>query len=274
VVEGARQKVVKALAGLLGRGVDLQVREFAALALGKTGSVAAAGPLLEALDSNVSRNLKVFAALGLGFLGDQSHAGAIREYLRSNYEYNQKGGMCVALGFLGDQGSIPYLESLLKNQMPVRIRMLSRLVVAPDLRGYAAVALALLGVKELAPVMRDELRKNPGDVDLGRAFSLAIGVLGCPDAAPVLLTVLRKASIPSVKGSAAVGLGYLRDPTSVKPLLEMLGDGAEPVANRIYAALALGVLGQGPNGGALAKIALDYDYRIHVGALDEVLGIF
>jgi hypothetical protein len=54
----------------------------------------------------------------------------------------------------------------------------------------------------------------------------------------------------------------------------MLGDGAEPVANRIYAALALGVLGQGPNGGALAKIALDYDYRIHVGALDEVLGIF
>jgi len=274
LVEGVRQKVVKTLAGLLGRGVDLQVREFAALALGRIGSAAAAGPLLEALDSNVSRNLKVFAALGLGFLGDPSHAGAIREYLRSHYEYGQKGGMCIALGLLGDRASIPILEMLVRDQMPARTRMLARLVVAPELRGYAAMGLALMGARELAPLMRDELRKKPRDPDLGRAFSLAIGVLGCPDAAPLLLDVLRKASLPSVKGSAAMGLGYLKDPASVKPLLEMLGKGTEPVENRIYTALALGVLGQGRNGGALARIALDYDYRIQVGALDEVLGIF
>jgi len=262
-LDKVRGNAVRALAKLLDHSGDLQAREFAAIALGRTGGEAAVGPLSSALESNVSRNLKVFAALGLGLVGDPASAPLIRSYLGLKGEENLLGGMGLALGLLRDRGSVAALEKIVKNEG-----------ADPDLRGYASLALAMMGSMESAPVIREALAHRPKDEDLGRGISLALGLLGDQESLPLLLDVLQQASVRTVKGSAAMGLGTLKDPAAIKPLVEMLGQASGRMEVRTYAAVALGFLGEGKNADALGRLARDYDYRIRVGLFEDVLSIF
>ncbi|MCS6902656.1 MAG: HEAT repeat domain-containing protein [Candidatus Bipolaricaulota bacterium] len=102
-------------------------------------------------------------------------------------------------------------------------------------------ALAQLGSLGAVDRLRATLADSQEDPFVRGAAAFALGVLGVRNAVPELISALRTES-DSIQVGAATALGYLREPSAVEPLIALLQTGRSPQA-RVAAAEALGAFG-------------------------------
>jgi len=215
-------------------GTDLEKR-FALIALAHIGGRPGEGDEpFGALDdvrrvllgqlASAKKNVKPWAGLALGVLGHSLREdgvpldGAVDHALRSMLKNVRRGGdfgaYAVALGLRQDAASI---EPLLERFDELRDE---------DARGYAALALGLVGAREAI--------------------------------APLQAVLMEADTMPLLQTRAGVALGMLGDTTVVSQLLELAANGVpEKAASREAAVAALGFIGDKRAVDRLCEILVD-----------------
>lgn len=228
------------------RGRYLQ-RPFAALALGLVG---------RAISDKVSINV-------YGEFRGQA-IEALRNGLGTKkIDKRARGAFATALGILKDPGSIQALVALVRDQKE-----------DPELRGYAALGLGLIGVATpnvLRPI-RSALRERRSTA-LRQQMATALGLLQDRKAIPLLLTELKQARSQAVKGQVVLALARIGDARAVAPLVQLLDDKQERDLTRALACAGLGVIGDLQWLPSLSRISLDVNYRASTDVLNEVLSL-
>ncbi len=116
-------------------------RGYAALALGLINHRGAIGPIKKVvLESKYRPELLKQAAIALGLLGDKKTVIDLIEMLGSAKSLAAQASISSALGFIGDRRSIAPLIEMLENDS-----------LTGSARGFAAVALGIVGDKESLP---------------------------------------------------------------------------------------------------------------------------
>jgi HEAT repeat protein len=150
-----------------------------------------------------------------------------------------------ALGGVRNREAVrPLIQALKAPSWPVRKN-------ASD----SLVALADFSVPELINRVNDE------DEDVQYWVLKTLKAIGRP-ALPDIIRLLKRGT-DEQRFFAAKALGLMRDPLSTDPLLEALSDGHEWV--RLYAAIALGELGETRAVGHLVKSFADPAFKVHAG---------
>jgi HEAT repeat protein len=256
-----RDRAAYRLGEVMKHDADGQVRNFAAISLGKIAGASSKDGLLWGLDSGYARSLQGFSALGLGLLGDRSVAPKVRGKLTETYgEEDLRGAFAICLGLLRDRESGPAM-----------IKILTKKSYQPSLRGYTAIGLGLMGYREAAPELRKILVED-NDGDLLRPVALALGLLGDREATDDLRRTLVEGRDRLVRGSAAMSHGLLRDFSSMEPLLAILRGSAKAEV-REMAVIALGYLAEKGELPALSFLARDHNYRLTSQKASELLRI-
>lgn len=245
---------------------DIQIRNWALIAIGRAGDDSARGFLADALDGEVRTSLSA-AALGLALHGrrtplDEKDLSRLRGRLADCRDPSASAALAIALGLLRDEASIGALRSLLARP------------VSPSLRGAAAEALALMGdaasTPDLLALYRDPTARR--DEDLARSLRHALARLACRDAAPLLLADVERAGAdPRAAASAALALGTLGD-ASVLPRLAHLA-GSETAAVRAHAIVATGLVLADDPAAMKRAFSSGVNYRALLPALNALLDV-
>jgi HEAT repeat protein len=156
--------------GLLGHG--LRSREVAAPA----GFARALGERIAT--TNVPEDAAAYA-VAAGLLGDVEVRPAIEASLERFRDDHWRAHLAVALGLLGDPAALPALASLSETS-PLR----------PELFESSAIARALLGDRELVPMLLERLADTDSWTEL-QSLSLALGWTGDGRALAPLLEALQ-----------------------------------------------------------------------------------
>ncbi|MCI0586369.1 MAG: HEAT repeat domain-containing protein [Planctomycetes bacterium] len=252
---------VPRLAAALSGDADLQVRGFAAISLGRIGGEEAVAALRSAFSAKgASRVARSYGALGLGLAWDQGSAADLRRALEAPGEEAVRGAYAIALGFLGDQESAETLFRVLENRG-----------LDPDLRGYAAIAIGMIRPDEGLPRLLRVVREEADAVDdFRRGQLLGLGLFGESLGTPLVLQALSEERRDVVRGSAAMALGFLRDPAAARILSDLLSRGA-PIPDRsVYACAALGSLGDAHTYPLLSEAFFNANYRVSLPLLGEI----
>lgn len=136
--DAAARESVQAIAS---RTSDDDLQASACLALGLIGDPASIAPLRQVVASSRHRPIVLRdACIALGLLGDHELVPTLVTWLRDAPNLGQLSATASALGWVGDQRAIePLCEIVSSSQAPDRAR------------AFAAVALGLIGEKDLLP---------------------------------------------------------------------------------------------------------------------------
>jgi HEAT repeat protein len=181
---------------------------------------------------NKDNYLRSCAAVALGFARDVASEPAIVKVLEDPASNHVAvSGAALALGLLRatNQAEKLRMEVLLKTQHH------------PDSRGYAALALALMGDTTRVDDLVALHAKNLNDIQIARQTALALGVLGDRDEVKTIAENFAagwKSQDQHRVSNAAFAFAWMRDETAVDRLVELL---KSPDANvRGMAVIALG----------------------------------
>src|SRR4029453_1166047 len=189
---------------------DLNVRHAAAASLGQIGDPAAVLPLMSALRSEAW--LQYPAITALGELGDPRAAPALLELMSDEL---MRGPVMEALGRLAGREALPHLVPHLYSADAAVRNMAIQAVVAIEQRATA-------GGDSLDPEVQAALRRE----DL---VDHLIATLGDDDA--------------QSRRTAAITLGWLKEPRAERPLIDLL---AEPALQEYvtHALVSIGAQGR------------------------------
>ena len=207
---GGRDEIKEALTKTLGRG-KVQMKPWAGLAIGvQAWDLAEAG---EALDSGTVLALQAATkdcrrpadigayALGLGMSKTVDAIPTLVEKLDFFTGSDEaRGYCCVALGLIGDPRPVEQIQQLIEESK-----------YRPDLLKQAAIALGLLGDKQIVPTLVDMLGSAKG-MATQAAIASALGQIGDRNSIEPLVDMLKSSSMTgSARGFAAVALGIVCD---------------------------------------------------------------
>lgn len=166
------------------------------------------------------------AARGLAALGSSAGLEALVNALeRDHLRFRALG----ALANLGDPASLPAIQ-----------RLFHRLMLPPFERTQAAGAMAKLGDPEGGQHLLKRTRRK---WSLDRAFAIELcGEVRVSGALERLLEILRDDADP-YRGTAARGLGRLRDPRALEPMIHLFEEAGISEELRLDAAEGLCLLG-------------------------------
>lgn len=250
-------KIDETLANVVADDSDLPARSFACIALGERGTARARKPLLTALEGDPSPSLRSFAALGLGLLRDPSAAPYLREaFARPANGPSLRSAAALALGLLRDAGAGTALRATLADES-----------ADPTLRGFAALGIGLAGDRSAASAMESVLLSRPS-VEVLEPLVRAIGLVGGDGTADVVLQAMEAADNDALRGHLIHAMGHLRDAKFVDPFLRILKSPSESEHERVYAAIALGHLGDLYATPRLAAITNRRNYLIDTPTID------
>ena len=220
-----------------------------------------------------------FAALALGLIGkaigEQVSINVYGEFrgqaisvLRSGLgakkiDKRARGAFATSLGIVQDRGSIKALVALVKEQKE-----------DPELRGYAALGLGLIGVatSNVLDPIRSALAERRSE-ELRQQLATALGLLEDREAIPLLLRELRLARSQAVKGQVVLALARIGDARAVGPLVDLLENEREQSLTRALACAGLGVVGDLQWLPSLSRLSMDVNYRASTDLLNEVLSL-
>lgn len=219
VQSGALEPLVKLI-----QDSNEEVRNFAAVMLGALGDDAGVPALIAALE-DPDLNVRHAAAASLGQIG---HAAAVTPLIAVlEQEPWLQYPAINALSQIGDERAVPALVPLLGEEMltaPV-LEALGRLAgreVLPRIVPYLHDADPALRNRAVRAVVGIEQRATARGQSLDPAVQAA---LRREDLIEHLLTTLSEHDYDD-RRTAAITLGWLKEPRAEKPLIEMLGDPA------------------------------------------------
>jgi HEAT repeat protein len=235
---------------------------FAALGSGPGNSRAF---LLEQL-SGASSASRCYAALALGLLeraadeAGQSRSevslAALRKAFADAKAPDEVGAYAIALGIARDKGASELLRQRFES------------VSDADARGHVAVALGLAGDRASIVRIQEVVAASRFQPELLRQAALALGLLGDKDVVPKLFDMLAHATSLSSQAAIASALGLIGDARSLDSLIAMTRDREQRTdLARAFAAVALGMCADKESLPWNAKLATDANYRANTSTL-------
>ncbi|MCP3915796.1 MAG: HEAT repeat domain-containing protein [bacterium] len=205
----------------------------------RTDAVETTRKLLLARLSKGGTAERPWAGLALGLLergtlagGDEPHEGtrrALMHALSGTKAPSESGAYSLALGLMNESRAIDELIPRTTNG-------------DQNARGYAAVALGLLGARKAAPTLKSIVGSENYRPGLVREAAIGLALMGDKGAVPTLLARLENTKQMLEQLALASALGFIGDARSVDPLVALLQDKRTSETTRAFSAVALGVV--------------------------------
>jgi HEAT repeat protein len=203
---------------------------------------------------------RCYAALALGLVErGADEAGVERaerslRALRSALEVagspDEIGAFATALGLARDRGASEGLRQALERTSEAQAR------------GHVAVALGMVGDEGSTPRLRELVRSSRFQPALVRQAALALGLLGDKEVVPLLLGMLARAPSLSSQAALASALGLIGDARSLDGLMAMARErGQRTDLARAFAAVALGMCADKEQLPWNSRLASDANFR-------------
>jgi HEAT repeat protein len=145
---------------------------------------------------------------------------------------------------------------------------------APDLRGYAALALAMLDARDARPAIESLFETaRTTDPDFLRGAATAMALFGEGADVPLLVRLLREAPIPRSASAVALALAAIGDDAATSALLDVATDAAASDLARSMAIVGLGAVVEDSATPKLHALPLRLNFRALPPALAELLSI-
>jgi HEAT repeat protein len=215
-----------------------------------------------------------FATLAFGLLGSDAPVEFFLANLgkgkRTRFGNENHSAMALALALLGCRAAIPDLVEILAatGELPC------------DYRGYAALALGILGGPEALAAIRAAVRDPGAETPVLRSGSLALGLVGDGDDLDFLLGLLGRQpplefglrtelsehsdgdadAAHAARGAAALAIGMIGDPAAAAALARIIRSDV-PWVTRAFAVAALGALADRERLPRLPRLFSGLDYR-------------
>jgi len=236
-----------------------ELREAAALSLGRCGVASTVGPLIDASKDPIAQ-VRQAALLGLGLLQDDQALVELGErFANPTLSIGDRSFAAIGLGLSRRAEAVPFLASALERDFHA-----DRLAGEEEKLLQATIwACGLAGASELAPTLMagtEELERTAASASRRvRTLSLwALGAIGDPAATSFLVNRLRHQDL-AIQRSAAQALGRLRDPGALGGLAARLQQGGD-LQTRVFCLLAAGRIG----GPAAARLLEEQQEAVRV----------
>jgi len=182
---------------------------------------------------------------------------AVREAFAEEREPARLAALAVSSGIMGD--------------VEAKAGLLKRLQYEKEdsTRGYVALALGLMSAHDATdPIQKivDEAKYRP---DLLKQAAIALGLLGDKDLVPKLVTLLQESKGLATQASLSSALGFIGDHRSIDPLVAMLQNENLTERARGFAAVALGIVADKELLPWNSKIGVDLNYRAATQTLTD-----
>lgn len=250
VLTGAKVKLTDELLNIARDG-NYRQRPFAALACG-----------LVAQKIGEKTEIPEYAA----FRGKA--VGALMEGVEDlKLDKRGRAAFAIGLGLLKETAAIKKLLPLVTNRDEDK-----------ELRGYAAVALGMIGDPrpDVVKGLMEALKEHSSE-ELRQQTAIGLGLLHVPNTIPFLLKELDEAENQNVAGQIVLALAKIGDADTIKPLVEILkpesGKTPKPDITRALACAGLGLIGDLEMVPSLSRLSKDINYRASTPSLSEVLTI-
>jgi cyclophilin family peptidyl-prolyl cis-trans isomerase/HEAT repeat protein len=243
----------------LAQDASAAVRRRAVVALGRVGHADGVGTVIDAL-SDTQREVRESAAFGLGLIGDPSAAGPLVEALRDVSPLVQARA-AQALARIGATDAVEAIQTMVARHVTEAYAVDPEDLaypLTPRIEAFRSgiYALASLGAYEAlaATVLTDE--EEP--ILWWWPVAYALGQVGDARAVGPLSTLVGTQGSIGV-AIAAKGLGALRDPAGLDPLLELLDLRRRDLRVVVSAVRALAELGDVTAAPAIRRLLLTPD---------------
>jgi len=260
-VEPGSKTVGDALARAVREDRDLPVRAFAAVSLGEHASAAARPALLDAFEGSGPAGLRSFAAIGLGLLGDPAGLKTLRRTLEDGdaRDPSLEAAVALALGLARDRAAAGTLARIVGDA--------SR---HPACRGFAALALGLVGDRSVLPVVERALTVD-APASLLDPLVKAAGLMGADSGARAIGETLADARSDARRAALVEAVGNSKNRAFVDPLVQILSSASERDRIRVFAAIALGRLGDRRRAPVLAALTNRRNYLVPTPTIDSLV---
>ena len=227
------------------------------------GGIKEIGDALLAQLTDGKSSTKAWAGLACGVMAEKLSAtnpnaskiptlqAAVRAAMAEEKDPSRAGAYAIASGIMKD--------------VEAKAGLLKRLDSEKDeiARGYVAVGLGLMNAPEAVEKINKIVDDSKYRPDLLKQAAIALGLLGDKDLVPKLITLLQESKGLATQASLSSALGFIGDQRSIDPLVKMLQNenGSLTERARGFAAVALGIVADKELLPWNSKIGLDLNYR-------------
>jgi HEAT repeat protein len=134
-------------------------------------------------------------------------------------------------------------------------------------RGYCAVALGLIEDRSAIAPIQEIIRESKYKPDLLKQAAIALGLLGDKELVPDLIGMLETATGLATQAAISTALGAIGDSRSIDPLVELLGNQSVTDSARGFAAAALGIVCDKEELPWNTKVSANINYRANTVTL-------
>ncbi len=134
-------------------------------------------------------------------------------------------------------------------------------------RGYCAVALGLIEDRSAIAPIQEIIRQSKYKPDLLKQAAIALGLLGDKELVDDLVSMLESATGLATQAAISTALGAIGDSRSIEPLVELLGNQSVTDSARGFAAAALGIVCDKEELPWNTKISANINYRANTSTL-------
>jgi HEAT repeat protein len=159
------------------------------------------------------------------------------------------GAFAIASGIMGDVEAKPILMKRLDSEKD------------ETARGYVAIGLGLMNARDAVEKINKIVDDSKYRPDLLKQAAIALGLLGDKELVPKLITLLGESKGLATQASLSSALGFIGDQRSIEPLVQMLQNDSLTERARGFAAVALGIVADKEALPWNSKIGLDINYR-------------
>jgi HEAT repeat protein len=229
----SRDAVDRLIALVKDENADEFLRAYAATSLGKIGDEKALPALEDAVrDKNLHVHRSAVMALGL-FGGEATEriVAKVKDVAEKGRDPQAKNWAMISLGRLGGNNAKKTLLAAVEGEQK-------------STQAFAALGLALLGLKDKDEVVVETLRKTLADTkdpSVQGAFAVALGLLEDTASEGALTEIVKTQGTADTRGYAAIGLGLMRARNATPAIEAIVKDTNEPTLQR-SGAIALGLM--------------------------------
>jgi HEAT repeat protein len=264
-----RKQATDALAKVLDKPGDSNLRGFAALGLGGAKPPARIPELKRLLDSGGDAMLRPYVAISLGLAArtmgsvkGKPIAAFLAGELAKSKSHDLHGALCIALGLARARDAHDSLiDRVESSRLPAQIR------------GYAAQALALCGKKSPRATRALEQIVAEGPSDLIGDAAIALGMLGRRRVALDLLKQLKTTQSRATQARIVLALGHIAHEQTTAPLLDLVARKDRPQL-REFALVALGLMHDTRKADPLFTIEADFNFFATMDSTRELLRLY
>jgi len=185
---------------------------------------------------------------------------ALRNALSVSKSPEDLGAFAIACGLVKDTGA---KEVLIHNLDQVR---------DIEARGYTAIGLGLMDEQTAIGPIQDIVEKAKYQAELLKNAAIALGLLGDKQLVPDLVKMLKESTGLSSQAAISSALGFIGDSRSVEPLIEMMQNQEVSALARAFAAVALGIIADKEPFPWNSKIGVNSNYRANTPSLTDQKG--